>query len=89
MAAEAPKVFRTTLQLFRDCIRLADYLGTKGANGNALKRHVRNEFKKHMFESNPEKIEQLRENAFRGLQNYLMYEAQSPDPGAPAQPART
>jgi len=66
----------TTKKLFRDSMRLAGYLGAKNGNAKVLREQVRQKFKKHMHETDPEKVEQLKKDAVRGLSNYLFYEAQ-------------
>mmetsp|Transcript_8104 Transcript_8104/g.13900 ORF Transcript_8104/g.13900 Transcript_8104/m.13900 type:complete len:87 (-) Transcript_8104:495-755(-) len=68
---------RTAVQLYRDCLKLANYLGTKGANAAGLRMHLRAEFKKNKGESNPEKVAEMKSSAVRGLQNYLLHEATS------------
>ena len=51
-------------KLYRDCLRVSRHIGVvqgKIVQQNLVK-HVRNEFKKHKYETNPEKIEKLRES---------------------------
>ena len=64
------------LKLHRDCMRLADFLAHKqGHSRDALRATVRAPWRTHRDERDPEKIVALRENAVRGLSNYMMYEA--------------
>lgn len=64
------------LKLYRDCVRLADVLARKqGWPRDALRATVREPWRRHANETDPEKITKLREGAIRGLSNYMMYEA--------------
>ena len=47
----------------------------KNRNEDVLKANIRALFKKNRFETNPEKIEALREQAMLALSNYLVHEA--------------
>jgi hypothetical protein len=38
-----------------------------------VRKVVKAEFDRNKFEYDPEKIEQMRDNAIRGLSNYLLY----------------
>jgi len=65
--------FQTTLQLYRDCLRVIRHLSnTKRSNYNGLLFHVRQEFKKHKNETEAEKIEKYRNDAVRALGNYML-----------------
>ncbi|GMH36206.1 hypothetical protein BSKO_04074 [Bryopsis sp. KO-2023] len=66
----------TITKLYRDCLRTALHLGTKEGNTKALVASVRRSFRKHDGETDPQKIEKLKESAVRGLTNYLFLEAQ-------------
>ena len=63
---------RSTVALFRDCLRLASHIGGDSPKGIALKQLVKDGFHKHKGETDPAKIEQLREDATRALSNYLV-----------------
>ena len=63
---------RTSLQLFRDCLRVAKRVGGRTAKGSALRSAVRIEFEKHRDETDKDTIEQLKSDAVRGLSNYLI-----------------
>ena len=64
------------LKLYRDCMRVADFLAHKqGYPRDVLRATVREPWRRHMHERDPEKIGKLREGAIRGLSNYMMYEA--------------
>ncbi|KAG6611118.1 Complex 1 LYR protein [Phytophthora cinnamomi] len=73
------QVTRTTIQLYRDCMRLAKHIGGNSKKGQAIKELVRREFEKGRSETDPEKIEALKANAVRGLSNYLMLANSSKD----------
>ena len=64
------------LKLYRDCIRLADFLAHKqGYPRDVLRATVRAPWRQNQGETDPEKIVDQREAAIRGLSNYMMYEA--------------
>ncbi|TYZ62747.1 hypothetical protein PybrP1_000188 [[Pythium] brassicae (nom. inval.)] len=75
----ATKVSRTSLQLYRDCMRLAKHIGGKSKKGEAIRSLIRREFEKGRAEVDPEKIEALKTNAIRGLSNYLVLANSSKD----------
>ncbi|QDZ19265.1 hypothetical protein HOP50_02g17800 [Chloropicon primus] len=66
----------SVLKLYRDSLRLAQHLGSKSGNTDALKNEVRRTFRANMHEKDPEKIQTMKEAAFRGLGNYIFVEAQ-------------
>jgi len=70
--------FRTTLELYRDCMRLANHVGKDNGPGGirAIKAQVRSQFKKNLYETDQKKIEEQREAAVRALTNYFVYYAQ-------------
>ena len=64
-------------QLYRDCLRLADYITNRGsqASRGSLRAQVRDAFRKHQGETDPVEIEKQKDAAIRGLSNYMFYEA--------------
>eukprot|EP00884_Botryococcus_braunii_P023462 jgi/Botrbrau1/97/Bobra.0022s0087.1 len=66
----------TVIKLYRDCLRLADYIGARGGDRWALRRHVGSEFRKNAGETDPAKISDCKDAAVRGLANYMFHEAQ-------------
>ncbi|KAJ8766255.1 hypothetical protein K2173_022314 [Erythroxylum novogranatense] len=64
------------LQLYRECLRRAKYIGQQKHNTELLVGMVRQQFKKNMHETDPEKIEKLKDDAARGLINHLLYETE-------------
>ncbi|KAK9803239.1 hypothetical protein WJX73_008478 [Symbiochloris irregularis] len=66
----------TVVKLYRDCLKLADYIGAKeGTNSKQLRSHVRQQFKRNLSETDPKKIEEQKDAAIRGLSNYMFHEA--------------
>lgn len=63
---------RTTLALYRDCLRLANHLGGNSAKGQQLRKIAREAFRRNLNESDPKRIEKLRSDAMRALSNYLL-----------------
>ncbi|CAI5502496.1 unnamed protein product [Closterium sp. NIES-64] len=68
-------VAENVVRLYRDCLRMADYLTHSRGRGPAVREHIRSEFRKHMHETDPAKIAELKESATRALTNYMVYEA--------------
>lgn len=66
---------KTTVHLFRDCLRLAHYIASNSPKGHLLKATIRSSFKRHKNETDPVVIESLKGNAVRALANYLMVES--------------
>lgn len=66
----------TVIKLYRDCLRLADYISLQGGNRQALRAQVRLAFRKNQHETDSKKIEEQKEAAIRGLSNYMFHEAQ-------------
>mmetsp|Transcript_204 Transcript_204/g.252 ORF Transcript_204/g.252 Transcript_204/m.252 type:complete len:100 (-) Transcript_204:307-606(-) len=71
---------RTSLQLYRDCMRLVRHIAP-GHTGKsmALRTMVRSQFEKSRNEKDPAAIENLKANAVRGLSNYMLYESGAKD----------
>ncbi|KAL7120083.1 hypothetical protein ACP275_02G101400 [Erythranthe tilingii] len=59
-----PELANNAIRLYRECLRRAKYIGQK-------------QFKKHMHETNPEKIQNLKDDAARGLINHMLYESEN------------
>ena len=62
-------------KLYRDCLRLADYVGTLQGNRGTLLNMVRSQFRKHAGETDEEKIVGFKEDAMRAMGNYALMEA--------------
>jgi hypothetical protein len=65
---------KTTPQLYRDCLRLANHVASDSPKGRFIRSSIRSSFKKHMHITDPTLMESLRGNAIRALANYLMAE---------------
>ena len=71
-ASQRPMLERTTLQLFRDCLRTAHHIGGDSAKGRALKQVVKEGFRKHAGVTDAAEISKLKADAVRALSNYLV-----------------
>ncbi|KAL8061621.1 hypothetical protein ABFS82_02G096600 [Erythranthe guttata] len=56
-----PELANNAIRLYRECLRRAKYIGQK-------------QFKKHMHETDPEKIQNLKDE---GLINHMLYESEN------------
>ncbi|KAL8486074.1 hypothetical protein ACS0TY_022976 [Phlomoides rotata] len=65
------------MQLYRECLRRAKFIGQKKYNTELLVSMVREQFKKHMHETDPEKVQKLKDDAARGLINHMLYESEN------------
>mmetsp|Transcript_7330 Transcript_7330/g.10823 ORF Transcript_7330/g.10823 Transcript_7330/m.10823 type:complete len:120 (-) Transcript_7330:319-678(-) len=73
-------VTRTSLQLFRDCLRLVKHIAPgESAKGVALRAMVKTEFRKNKDEEDEGKIEVQKSAAVRALANYMLYESGTKD----------
>jgi len=73
-------VQRTSLQLYRDCLRLVSHIAPGSSpKGLALRSTVRLEFSKNKDEEDEDKIEFMKAGAIRALSNYMLYESGSKD----------
>lgn len=62
------------LKLYRDCLRLADYLAHKQSVPRfALREQVRQVWRKNQYLFDAEEIQKAREAALRGLSNSMMH----------------
>lgn len=66
---------RPSTSLYRDCLRLIDYMAGKSRKSDRLREIIRGEFEKNRNETDQEKIEQLKGCAVQGLSNYLTIES--------------
>eukprot|EP00898_Chlorokybus_atmophyticus_P008568 jgi/Chlat1/8712/Chrsp89S08085 len=71
-----PSAGESAIKLFRDCLRLADYIGRQTGNREAMREQVVQAFRKNMGETDPLKVIEQKEAAVRGLSNFMVYEAQ-------------
>lgn len=61
--------------LYRDCLRLIDYMAGKSRKSDRLREIIRGEFEKNRNETDPQKIEVMKGGAIQGLSNYLTIES--------------
>jgi hypothetical protein len=72
---------RTSLELFRDCLRLVRHVAPgHSAKAQALRQSVRSQFQVHRGETDPQKLEVFKANAVRALSNYMLYQSAQKDP---------
>ncbi|KAG8372021.1 hypothetical protein BUALT_Bualt12G0023400 [Buddleja alternifolia] len=72
-----PELANNSIRLYRECLRRAKYIGQKKYNTELLIDMVRQQFKKHMHETDPAKIQKLKDDAARGLINHMLYESEN------------
>ncbi|CAA2988860.1 uncharacterized protein LOC111365993 [Olea europaea var. sylvestris] len=72
-----PELANNAIRLYRECLRRAKYIGQKQYNTELLVDMVRQQFKKHMQETDPEKIQKFKDDAARGLINHMLYESEA------------
>ena len=64
-------MYKTTPQIYRDCLRLIRHAFGRSSKAEACKALLAAEFRKHMNETDPDKIAELQNRAKQGLMNYL------------------
>jgi len=67
---------RTTLQLYRDCLRYVKYLKVHDANVNGIREYIQDQWRIGAKEVDPAKINMLKESTYEALSGYLIFEAQ-------------
>ena len=71
---------RTSLELYRDCLRLARHVAPGySPKAVALKQMVRSQFQANRHEKDASKIEKLKADAVRALSNYMLYQSAQQD----------
>mmetsp|Transcript_11732 Transcript_11732/g.19925 ORF Transcript_11732/g.19925 Transcript_11732/m.19925 type:complete len:95 (-) Transcript_11732:504-788(-) len=76
MSLQATKDIRNPVQLYRDCLRLVDYVSTKQGGLATLRQQVRSTFDANRNLTDPQAIDTAKEAAIRGLSNFFVHEAQ-------------
>ncbi|KAL6770433.1 hypothetical protein ACKKBF_B31250 [Auxenochlorella protothecoides x Auxenochlorella symbiontica] len=67
----------TVAKLYRDCLRMADWIATKnGSSGAGMREQIKQAFAKNKSLTDPVEIEAAKADARRGLSNLLFMEAQ-------------
>ncbi|XP_075079197.1 uncharacterized protein LOC107813593 isoform X5 [Nicotiana tabacum] len=56
-----PELANNAIRLYRECLRRAKYIGSKQHNTELLVGMVRQQFKKHMHETDPDRIQKLKD----------------------------
>ena len=51
---------KTTLAIFRDCLRAAPLMNSNPVTIGIVRASIKEQFRRNMHESNPEKIDELR-----------------------------
>ncbi|KAH6789130.1 COMPLEX 1 LYR-like protein [Perilla frutescens var. frutescens] len=72
-----PELANNAIRLYRECLRRAKYIGQKKYNTELLITMVREQFKKNMHETDPDKIQKMKDDAARGLINHMLYESEN------------
>ncbi|XP_042005613.1 uncharacterized protein LOC121754935 [Salvia splendens] len=72
-----PELANNAIRLYRECLRRAKYIGQKKFNTELLITMVREQFKKNMHETDPDKILKMKDDAARGLINHMLYESEN------------
>ena len=70
---------KTVPELYRDLLRLCQYVGGSSAKGDALRSTVRSEFRRNAGETDPETIEVQKFSAIRAMSNYLLLSSTGSD----------
>ena len=70
---------KSTVQLYRDCLRLAHHIGSNSAKGRAIKAGIRSSFKANKGVEDPAEVERLKGTAIRALANYVLAESSLKD----------
>ncbi|CAF1704833.1 uncharacterized protein LOC106389216 isoform X1 [Brassica napus] len=71
-----PELANNVVRLYRECLRRATFIGKQQHNTELVVGMVRQQFKKHMNETDPEKIHKLKDDAARGLINHMLFESE-------------
>uniref|UniRef100_A0A9I9CPS4 Complex 1 LYR protein domain-containing protein n=4 Tax=Magnoliopsida TaxID=3398 RepID=A0A9I9CPS4_CUCME len=69
-----PELANNVIRLYRECLRRAKFVGHRQHNTELIVDMVRQQFKKNMHETDPEKIQKMKDEAARGLINHMLYE---------------
>ncbi|XP_065863894.1 uncharacterized protein [Euphorbia lathyris] len=71
-----PELANNAIRLYRECLRRAKYVGNRQHNTPLIVDMIRQQFRKNMHETDPEKIQQLKDDAARGLINHILFESE-------------
>eukprot|EP00429_Kryptoperidinium_foliaceum_P004110 CAMPEP_0176008810 /NCGR_PEP_ID=MMETSP0120_2-20121206/3932_1 /TAXON_ID=160619 /ORGANISM="Kryptoperidinium foliaceum, Strain CCMP 1326" /LENGTH=105 /DNA_ID=CAMNT_0017341597 /DNA_START=107 /DNA_END=424 /DNA_ORIENTATION=+ len=71
---------RTSLELFRDCMRLVRHLAPGySPKAQALRQTVRSQFEANRALTDPVQVENAKASAVRALSNYMLYQSAQKD----------
>ncbi|XP_057826736.1 uncharacterized protein LOC131038355 isoform X1 [Cryptomeria japonica] len=70
------EIANNSRNLYRECLRRAKFVGHKQGNTELVVDMVRQQFKKNMHETDPEKIQKMKDDAARGLINHMLFETE-------------
>lgn len=79
MSAPGGGNIKSSLHLFRDCLRLVKHIAGNSTKATNIKRIVKGEFKKNEGAKDEAHVAALKSYAIRGLANYLMMESTAKD----------
>ncbi|XP_059632000.1 uncharacterized protein LOC132274688 [Cornus florida] len=71
-----PELANNVIRLYRECLRRAKFIGHRQHNTELVVDMVRQQFKRNKYETDPEKIQKLKDDAARGLINHILYESE-------------
>ncbi|XP_076923670.1 uncharacterized protein LOC143585874 isoform X2 [Bidens hawaiensis] len=57
-----PELANNAIRLYRECLRRAKYIGHKQHNTELVVQMVRQQFRKNMHETDPEKIQKMKDD---------------------------
>ena len=79
MGPQSGVPLKSVPELYRDLMRLCQYVGGSSAKGDALRGSVRAEFRKNAGETDEDAIEAQKFAAIRAMSNYLLLSSSSSD----------
>eukprot|EP00466_Bigelowiella_natans_P015019 jgi/Bigna1/126305/aug1.2_g1013 len=65
-------MYKSSLQIYRDLVRLVNHIGARTPKGELLLNTIRSEFRANKHVTDKDKINELQEDARRALSNYLV-----------------
>ena len=68
---------KSTLEIFRDCLKLASYMSDNSAKIAGIRMMVRGQFKANQHVTDPEQIDKLRFDAIKGVSNFTIMSIKS------------
>ncbi|GAM27734.1 hypothetical protein SAMD00019534_109100 [Acytostelium subglobosum LB1] len=67
---------KSTVHIYRDCLRLARYIGEMNGFTKNIHLHIARSFREHKNEADQEKIEEYKTDATRFITNFMQHEAE-------------